>query len=86
MKPIGNSASSDDWCQPNCTNLMPYQTKTSARMRMPACANSLSAALVRGLSVGQRSMSKCELSRMPIIAPSMIIQMKKKRAISSVQM
>ena len=37
-------------------------------------------------SSGQRSTSKCVPSRMPTIAPIMIIQMKRKRAISSVQM
>ena len=45
-----------------------------------------SSALARGVSSGHRSTSKCALSRMPTIAPIMIIQMKKKRAISSVQM
>jgi len=34
---------------------------------------------------GQTSTSKCEPSRTPIIAPIITIQMKRKRAISSVQ-
>ena len=37
-------------------------------------------------SCGQMSTSKCVPSRTPIMAPIMIIQMKRKRAISSVQM
>ena len=36
--------------------------------------------------VGQTSTSKCALSRTPTMAPIMIIQMNRKRAISSVQM
>ncbi len=44
-----------------------------------------SSALARGFSSGHTSTSKCVPSRTPIIAPSITIQMKRKRAISSVQ-
>ena len=44
-----------------------------------------STAFVRGFNSGQTSTSKCVPSRTPIMAPSITIQMKKKRAISSVQ-
>ena len=39
-----------------------------------------------GRARGQTSTSKCVPSRMPTIAPSMTIQMNRKRASSSVQM
>ena len=86
MNGIGSSASSEFWFHPNCTNLMPYQTNTSASTSTNTFETTRSSALARGASSGQRSTSKCALSRMPTIAPIMIIQMKKKRAISSVQM
>jgi hypothetical protein len=82
---IGMSASSDVWSQPNCTKRMPYQTKTSANRRTNTVETMRSSALARGLSSGHTSHSKCDASRTPIIAPSMTIQMKRKRAISSVQ-
>jgi hypothetical protein len=44
-----------------------------------------SAAFVRGFNSGQTSTSKWVPSRTPTIAPSITIQMKKNRAISSVQ-
>ncbi len=86
MNGIGSSASSEFWLQPNCTNLMPYQRNTSASTSTNMFETSRSSALARGFSSGHRSTSKCALSRMPTIEPIMIIQMKKKRAISSVQM
>ena len=86
MNGIGSSASSEFWFQPNCTNLIPYQRKTSAITRTNRLDTIRSSAFARGFISGQRSTSKCALSRMPTIAPIMIIQTKKKRAISSVQM
>ena len=53
-------------------------TNTLDTRRMAACA--------RAFIGGHRSTTKCVPSRMPTMAPSMIDQMKKKRAISSVQM
>ena len=85
MKGIGSSASSEFWLQPNWTNLMPYQMNTSAITSTNTFETTRSSAFARGFISGHRSTSKCALSRMPTIAPIMIIQMKKKRAISSVQ-
>ena len=85
MYAIGMSASSDVWFQPNWTNLMPYQTNTSANSSTNSIETIRSTALARGLSSGQTSTSKCVPSRTPIIAPSITIQMNRKRAISSVQ-
>jgi hypothetical protein len=45
-----------------------------------------SKAFARGESSGHTSTSKCVPSRMPSIEPIMISQMKRNRAISSVQM
>ena len=45
-----------------------------------------SSALARGFKSGQTSTSKCVPSRTPIMAPSITIQMNRKRASSSVQM
>ena len=64
---------------------MPYQMNTSAITSTNTSATTRSSALARGFSSGQRSTSKWAPSRMPTIEPIMIIQMKKKRAISSVQ-
>ena len=82
---IGRSASSEVWFQPNCTNLIPYQTNTSANSRTNTIETMRSSAFGRGFSSGQTSTSKWEASRTPMIAPSITIQMKRKRAISSVQ-
>ena len=82
---IGRSASSEVWFQPNCTNLMPYQTKTNAKTSTKIIETMRSTAFARGFSCGHTSTSKCVASRTPIIAPSITIQMKRKRAISSVQ-
>ena len=79
------SASSEVWFQPNCTNWMPYQTNTSAKTSTKTIETMRSIALARGLSSGHTSTSKCVPSRTPTIAPSITIQMKRKRAISSVQ-
>jgi hypothetical protein len=85
MYVIGMSASSEVWFQPNWTNLVPYQTNMSANTRTNTIETMCSNALARGLSSGHTSHSKCDPSRTPIIAPSITIQMKRKRAISSVQ-
>ena len=83
---IGRSASSEVWFHPNCTNLMPYQTNTSANTSTKTIETMRSAALRARLAArGHTSTSKCVASRTPIIAPSITIQMKRKRAISSVQ-
>ena len=86
MSHIGNSASSEMRFQANFVNSMPAQTKTSAKIRTPMCETMRTAASPRGRNCGQTSTSKCVYSRTPIIAPIMIVQMNRKRAISSVQM
>ena len=53
--------------------------------RRPALETMRSSAFGRGASSGQTSTSKWVCSRTPIIAPSMIIQTKRKRESSSVQ-
>ena len=59
--------------------------KTSAKTSTNTLETMRSSALARGFSSGHTSHSKCEASRIPTMAPSMTIQMKRKRAISSVQ-
>src|SRR5262245_58286821 len=86
MKGIGNSASSDSWYQPNSTNLMPQTRNTSANTSTNRCDTIRSAAFSRRPNSGQISTSKCVPSRMPIIAPSITIQMNRNRDSSSVQM
>ena len=82
----GSSASSEMRFQAKRVNSMPAQTNTSATTSTPSRPTSRSAASPRGDSRGQTSTSKCVLSRTPIMAPIMIVQMNRKRAISSVQM
>ena len=65
---------------------MPYQMNTRASTSTNTLDTIRSSAFVRGASSGHRSTSKCPPSRIATIEPIMIIQMKKKRAISSVQM
>ena len=81
----GSSASSEIRFQAKRVNSIPAQTKTSASTstnRHDEIERGLRARPIRG----HTSTSKCVPSRMPSIAPIMIIQMKRKRAISSVQM
>jgi hypothetical protein len=82
----GSSASSEMRYHAKRVNSMPDHTNTSATTRMPQRARSLTAASTRRGTLGQTSTSKWVLSRTPIMAPIMIVQMNRKRAISSVQM
>ncbi len=82
----GSSASSEMRFQANRVNSMPNQRKTSASASTAIPLTIRSAAAPRAPSCGQTSTSKCVPSRTPSIAPNMIDQMKRKRAISSVQM
>ena len=66
---------------------MPHQRNTSAKTSTNTPATSAERRRARaGPCRGQRSTSKCVPSRTPTMAPIMIVQMKQKRAISSVQM
>ncbi len=65
---------------------MPHHRNTSAKISTNTLATTRIAACARGFSGGKRSTTKCVPSRMPTMAPSMIDQMKQKRASSSVQM
>ena len=85
MNAIGSSASSEVWSQPKRTNWMPHHTKTNANTRTKRLVTICRNALGHGGRSGNTSTTKCEPSRTPIIAPSMIIQMKRKRESSSVQ-
>ncbi len=82
----GRSASSETRFQAKRVNSQPAQRKTKAKSRMQAPDASCSAAVALAPRSGQTSTSKCEPSRTPIMAPIITIQMKRKRAISSVQM
>jgi hypothetical protein len=82
----GNSASSDTRFQAKRVNSQPPQMNTSAKASTKTLVTIFSSAAGRGDSSGQTSTSKCEPSRTPTMAPIMIIQTKRKRAISSVQM
>ncbi len=64
---------------------MPHHTKTSANTSTHRFEMMRSSAVPFGPRSGQTSTSKCVCSRMPIIAPSITIQMKRKRESSSVQ-
>ena len=86
MVHIGSSAISEVWFQPKRTNSTPHQTKTSAKTSTKTLETMRSSALGRGASSGHTSTSKCVRSRTPTMAPSMIIQTKRKREASSVQM
>src|SRR6185295_3452940 len=81
----GRSASSETRFQAKRVNSQPAQRKTKAKRRMKTLAASCSAAVPFAPRVGHTSTSKCEPSRTPIMAPIITIQMKRKRAISSVQ-
>jgi len=67
-------------------NCQPAHKNTSASASTATLLTSRSAACGRRARRGQTSTSKCRPSWMPSIAPIMIIQMNRKRAISSVQM
>ena len=86
MSHIGRSAISEVWFQPKEVNCTPHHRNTIAVSSMNSDDTRRRIALARGLSSGQTSTSKCVPSRTATIAPSITIQMKKKRAISSVQM
>ena len=61
------------------------QTNTSAKTSTKTCETMRNSAFAARPELGHTSTSKCVLSRTPIIAPIMTIQMNRKRAISSVQ-
>src|SRR5437773_1013837 len=82
---IGSSASSESWSQPKRTNWMPHQTNTSANTSTQRFETMRSSAVCRGPRSGQTSTSKWLCSRMPIMAPSITIQMNRNRESSSVQ-
>src|SRR5439155_14298365 len=82
----GRSASSEVRYQAKRVNSVPARTKTRASASTPSRARILMAASARRDRSGHTSTSKCELSRTPTMAPIMIVQMNRKRAISSVQM
>jgi hypothetical protein len=86
MYQSGSSASSEMRFSAKRVKSIPHQRKTRAKTSTNTLATSRIAACARGLSGGHRSTTKCVPSRMPTIAPSMIDQMKQKRASSSVQM
>ena len=86
MSHSGKSASSDVLFQANRVNSDPAHTNTSAIARMPRRAMIRTAASARRDSSGQMSTSKCYASLTPTMAPIMIVQMNRNRAISSVQM
>ena len=84
---IGSSASSEVWSQPKLHELdAPPDEHQREHQHEHAARRCAAARCARGLSSGQTSTSKCVPSRTPTIAPSITIQMKRKRAISSVQM
>src|SRR5688572_4038971 len=82
----GSSASSEMRFSAKRVKSMPHHRKTKAKPSTKTLATRRIAACARGLSGGHRSTTKWVPSRMPTIAPSMIDQMKQKRASSSVQM
>src|SRR5712671_2576662 len=82
---IGSSASSESCSQPKRTNSMPHQMNTSANASTNRSETMRSSAAAFGPRSGQTSTSKWLCSRTPIIAPSITIQMKRKRESSSVQ-
>ena len=67
-------------------NSVPATTKITANANTPSRATILMSASPRRGRSGHTSTSKCELSRTPTMAPIMMVQMNRKRAISSVQM
>jgi hypothetical protein len=82
----GSSASSEMRFQAKRVKYQPDQTNTSANTSTAKLLTRRSAACGRGARRGQTSTSKWRPSWMPSIAPIMIIQTNRKRAISSVQM
>ena len=66
--------------QPNDTNRKPYQTNTSANTRTNTVETTRGKATWHAAHSAHTSHSKWDASRTPIIAPSITIQMKKKRA------
>ena len=86
MSQSGRSASSEVRFQAKRVNSMPAETKTQRTRARRAGRAAARRASPRGDSCGHRSTSKCVDSRTPTMAPSMIVQMNMKRAISSVQM
>ncbi len=86
MSHSGSSASSEVRLNAKRVNSMPAQRNTIANPRMASEPSSRNPAATFGDSTGNRSTSKCVPSRTPTIAPIMIIQMNRNRAISSVQM
>ncbi len=65
----------------------PYQTKINAMSSMDTSTTRTATALPWGVfGLGRMSTLKWVCSRTAMVEPSMIIQMKKKRAASSVQM
>src|SRR6185295_11424852 len=85
MNVIGSSASSELWFQPKRTNCTPQPRNTSAKASTNTLVTICRTAAGRGRSSGHTSTMKCVPSRTPTIEPSMIIQMKRKRESSSVQ-
>ncbi len=86
MSHSGSSASSDMRYQANWVKWMPAHTNTSAAANTPRRPISRTRASALGDRRGHTSTSKCVDSRTPIMAPIMMVQMNRKRAISSVQM
>jgi hypothetical protein len=82
----GSSASSEMRLKAKRVKSIPHQRNAAANARTNTADTRRSAACARGFMDGQRSTTKCVPSRMPTMAPIMIDQTKKKRAISSVQM
>jgi hypothetical protein len=82
----GRSASSDVRFQANRVNSSPPHTNTTAIASTPSRARIRTMASLRRDRSGQTSTSKCCDSLMPTMAPIMMVQTNRKRAISSVQM
>src|SRR3970282_145362 len=79
----GSSASSEMRLNAKRVKSMPHQRNTSANTSTKTLDTRRSSACARAFIGGPRSTTKCVPSRMPTMAPIMIDQMKKKRAISS---